>query len=67
MDDEVYDGELGDLRASDVAAMEVYPGGASVPIRFGGTGASCGAIVLWTHGALPAQASEAGAAAERPR
>lgn len=31
-----------------IAAIEVYPGGATIPARWGGTGAACGVIVIWT-------------------
>ena len=40
---------LNQLLAPDqVAGIEVYHGGASVPAEYGGTGASCGVIVIWT-------------------
>lgn len=32
-----------------IAGMEVYQGGASMPLEYGGTNASCGAVVLWTR------------------
>jgi hypothetical protein len=45
----------GDLEAAvmlpDVEAVEVYRGGAELPLQFGGTSAQgCGAIVIWTKG-----------------
>lgn len=30
-------------------AVEYYAGGSQVPLQFGGTGASCGTLVLWTR------------------
>ena len=32
----------------DIDALEIYPGGASVPPRWGGSTAACGVIVIWT-------------------
>jgi hypothetical protein len=45
--------EAGDLdsfvRPQDVAAIEVYPGGASMPVEFQTTGSGdCAAVVVWT-------------------
>jgi len=44
--------EAGDLdsfvRPQDVAAIEVYPGGGSMPAEFQTTGADCAAVVVWT-------------------
>jgi hypothetical protein len=37
------------IRASDIEAMEIYPGGASIPLEFGGSNARCGVIVIWTR------------------
>ncbi len=34
-------------RPEQIEAIEVYYGGASTPLRFGGTGATCGTIVMW--------------------
>jgi hypothetical protein len=33
---------------SEIDAMELYPRGNGVPAQFGGTGASCGVILIWT-------------------
>ena len=41
-----------DLKMFDVAsltAVELYRGGGEVPIEFGGAGAACGVLVLWTR------------------
>ncbi|HKP14952.1 MAG TPA: carboxypeptidase regulatory-like domain-containing protein [Gemmatimonadaceae bacterium] len=44
--------EAGDLdsfvRAQDVAAIEVYPGGGSMPVEFQSLGGDCAAVVVWT-------------------
>lgn len=32
----------------NIAAVEAYPGGASVPAQFGGVTSGCGVIVVWT-------------------
>jgi len=44
--------EPGDLdsfvRPQDVAAIEVYPGGGSMPVEFQSTGGDCAAVVVWT-------------------
>jgi hypothetical protein len=44
--------EAGDLdsfvRPQDVAAIEVYPGGGSMPVEFQSVGADCAAVVVWT-------------------
>ena len=41
-----------DLKMFDVAsltAVELYRGAGEVPIEFGGAGAACGVLVLWTR------------------
>lgn len=44
--------EAGDLdsfvRPQDVAAIEVYPGGGSMPVEFQSSGGDCAAVVVWT-------------------
>jgi Carboxypeptidase regulatory-like domain/TonB-dependent Receptor Plug Domain len=44
--------EAGDLdsfvRPQDVAAIEVYPGGGSMPVEFQSAGGDCAAVVVWT-------------------
>jgi hypothetical protein len=44
--------EAGDLdsfvRPQDVAAIEVYPGGGSMPVEFQTSGGDCAAVVVWT-------------------
>ncbi len=37
------------VRPSEIAAVEVYPGAASLPAEFSGTSGRCGAVVIWTH------------------
>jgi len=40
-----------DLPVEDIAAVEIYSGGASTPLQFGGTSETCGAVLIWTkHG-----------------
>jgi hypothetical protein len=38
----------------DVEGIEVYPGRASTPAEFGGPGAECGVIAIWTRRSEPA-------------
>ena len=39
------------VQTMDIGAIEVYPGGATVPPQFGGREAACGVIAIWTlHG-----------------
>ncbi|MFN8581231.1 MAG: carboxypeptidase-like regulatory domain-containing protein [Gemmatimonadaceae bacterium] len=38
-----------DIRSSDIEAMEIYPGGASIPFQFGGSNVRCGVIAIWTR------------------
>jgi hypothetical protein len=33
----------------DIGAIEVYPGGATVPPQFGGRESACGVIAIWTR------------------
>ena len=44
--------EAGDLdsfvRPGDVAAIEVYPGGGTMPVEFSSLGGDCAAVVVWT-------------------
>ncbi len=40
---------IDDFAPNGVEAIELYPGPANTPIQFGGTGAACGTIVLWTR------------------
>jgi hypothetical protein len=37
------------VQVVDIGAIEVYPGGASVPPQFGGREAACGVIAIWTR------------------
>jgi hypothetical protein len=42
--------EMDDFPASDVEAMELYPGPATTPMQFSqGTTLTCGAVVIWTR------------------
>ncbi len=41
--------DLNDFTPGQIAAIEVYLGGADTPREFAGNGAGCGTIVLWTH------------------
>ena len=47
------DGELlfdiNSLRTDDVAGVEYYGGGATMPAQFNGTKLACGALVIWTR------------------
>ncbi|MEQ9398651.1 MAG: carboxypeptidase regulatory-like domain-containing protein [Longimicrobiales bacterium] len=38
------------VRPDRVAGIEVYRGGASVPVEYGGTSGACGVLVVWTRG-----------------
>jgi hypothetical protein len=43
------DADLQKLQATNFAAVEFYPGGASIPAQYNKTGASCGVLLLWTR------------------
>ena len=45
-------GILNDLHPDQIAAVEVYPRGATVPLEFATMNSSCGAVVIWTKWAL---------------
>ena len=48
--DRAIGGEIPDfklLQIRDFAGAEYYAGGASVPLKYGGTGGGCGVLVLW--------------------
>ena len=45
---EMLDFDLDHLPAQDIFALEVYRSPIQVPPRYGGQGATCGAIVVWT-------------------
>jgi hypothetical protein len=38
-----------ELRPHEYEAIEVYRGGAQVPQQYGGTGAACGTVLLWSR------------------
>ncbi len=40
---------IDDFAPNGIEAIEIYAGPASTPMRFGGIGAACGTIVLWTR------------------
>jgi hypothetical protein len=37
------------VQVADIAAIEIYPGGASVPPQFAGRESTCGVIAIWTR------------------
>jgi carboxypeptidase-like protein len=37
------------VQVTDIAAIEVYPGGATVPPQFAGRESTCGVIAIWTR------------------
>jgi hypothetical protein len=37
------------IHVVDIGAIEVYPGGATVPPQFGGRESACGVIAIWTR------------------
>jgi hypothetical protein len=37
------------VQVADIGAIEVYPGGATVPPQFGGRESACGVIAIWTR------------------
>jgi hypothetical protein len=37
------------IQVVDIGAIEVYPGGATVPPQFGGRESACGVIAIWTR------------------
>lgn len=37
------------IQVADIGAIEVYPGGATVPPQFGGRESACGIIAIWTR------------------
>jgi hypothetical protein len=41
--------DLSQFPTTELAGMEFYPGGASLPIQFNHTAAGCGALLLWTR------------------
>ena len=45
----VGDNDLEKLDVGDFAALEFYSGGATIPVQYNRTGASCGVILLWTR------------------
>jgi hypothetical protein len=45
----VSDNDLEKLSVNEFAALEFYSGGATIPVQYIRTGASYGAILLWTR------------------
>jgi hypothetical protein len=41
--------DLSGFEISNYAAVEYYPGGASIPLQFNMTGSGCGVLLLWTR------------------
>jgi hypothetical protein len=41
--------DLAQFSATQLGAVEFYPGGASLPIQFNHTASGCGALLLWTR------------------
>jgi hypothetical protein len=41
--------DLGQFDAASLEAVEFYPGPATTPVEYGGTGAQCGTILLWSR------------------
>jgi hypothetical protein len=41
--------DLSEFMTGSLAAIEVYASGAQTPIQFGGAGADCGTVVIWTR------------------
>jgi hypothetical protein len=37
------------IQVADIGAIEIYPGGATVPPQFGGRESACGVIAIWTR------------------
>lgn len=40
--------DVNSIRAREIQAVEYFPGPAETPPEYGGTGASCGTLLLWT-------------------
>jgi hypothetical protein len=53
----IYDASMGAMNRPDFnrinvreyAAVEFYPGGASLPMQYNSTGSDCGTLLLWTR------------------
>jgi hypothetical protein len=43
------------VQVVDIGAIEVYPGGATVPPQFGGRESACGVVAIWTRQGQKAQ------------
>lgn len=37
------------IQVADIGAIEVYPGGATIPPQFGGRTSACGVVAIWTR------------------
>jgi hypothetical protein len=37
------------VQVADIGAIEIYPGGATVPPQFGGRESACGVVAIWTR------------------
>ena len=53
----IYDASMGAMNRADFnrinvrvyAAVEFYPGGASLPMQYNSTGSDCGTLLLWAR------------------
>lgn len=41
--------DINQYRPEDVAGVEYYPGGATIPSKYNRTGAGCGVLLIWTR------------------
>lgn len=46
---QVFDNDLEKFRVDQFAAVEFYPGGASIPAQFNKTGSACGILLFWSR------------------
>jgi len=41
--------DINQYRPGELAGVEYYPGGASIPAKYNRTGAGCGVLLIWTR------------------